>query len=90
VLRGVINFVTHRKVQEPFERKPLQSLQGNSATVWERETLRFHGICQIFGAALFFAAIRFRIFLMKLTVLTVGHFNSVGPVLIVLNFMTGA
>jgi hypothetical protein len=89
VLRGVRKMAMHRKVKERFERKALQSPQCNSATLWQRGTLRFHELYQIFRTILFFAAIRFQIFFMKLAIPTVGLFNPIAPVLIVLTFMTG-
>jgi hypothetical protein len=56
--------------QEHFERKPLQSPPSNSVILWERGTLRFQELYQIFRAALFlFAAIPFQIFSMNLIVL---------------------
>jgi hypothetical protein len=90
VLRGAMEIVMHRKVQERFKRRPFRSPQGNSVPLWERKTLWFHEVYQVFRAALFFfAAIRFPIFFMKLPVLTVRLFNPVAPSLIVLTFMTG-
>jgi hypothetical protein len=87
---GVIEIMIHRKVWEHFERKLLQLPQGSSVAWWERGTMQFHELYQLFRAALFFAVIQFQIFFMKLAVLTVGLFNSVAPLLIVRTFLTGA
>jgi hypothetical protein len=67
----------------------LQSPQGNSVTLWEGGTLRFHELDHFFQVAFFFAAIQSQIFFMKLPVLTVGLFNS-GALVLVLILFTGA